>query len=338
MKGAENDLKTIDRLIALYVKGEIGGDDFKRLRQWCDASSENRRHARERIEAWLSANDDAATKTSFDKQRAYNDFLQRIAQHEKPVTRSSHRRKMWLSLAAVMLLLLLPFAGYWKGATDVKRDFGDITIEAPLGSSICMSLPDSTRVWLNAGSKLIYSQGFGLNSRDVELRGEGYFEVKKNSKLPFIVHTEELAAQVLGTKFSVKSYEEDENAAVDVLDGSVAVSNKLLQQIQITLQKGERVVLTKSTGEMKKMLQQNAEAVNAWSRNELFFDEMPLKDIAKQLSRSFGTQIIVADSLQNRCFYGDFKVVGNTVEDILNTLSKTGRMRYRYAEGRYVIY
>ena len=80
----------------------------------------------------------------------------------------------------------------------MKDTFADISVEAPLGSKTKLYLPDGTLVWLNAGSRMTYSQGFGVDNRKVELEGEGYFEVKRNEKVPFFVKTKDLQLQVLG--------------------------------------------------------------------------------------------------------------------------------------------
>ena len=71
---------------------------------------------------------------------------------------------------------------------------------------------------LNAGSKIVYSQGFGVDDRNLSLEGEGYFEVTKNEKIPFVVETRELNLKVLGTKFNFKNYPEDEEVTVNLME------------------------------------------------------------------------------------------------------------------------
>ena len=99
----------------------------------------------------------------------------------------------------------------------------------------------------------------------------------------------------------------------------------------------EKMVLNKRTGTMTKS-KTNVEYANAWSRNELFFDEELLKDIAKKLMRSYDVEIEVADSLRNKRFYGSFKIVGNTIDEVLQTIASTNRMKYRYENNKYVLY
>lgn len=77
---------------------------------------------------------------------------------------------------------------------------------------------------------------------------------------------------------------------------------------------------------------------HAMDNDELFFDEELLEDIAKKLMRSYDVRIEIADSLKNRRFYGSFKVMGNTIEEVLETIASTNRMKYRYENEKYILY
>lgn len=87
-----------------------------------------------------------------------------------------------------------------------------------------------------------------------------------------------------------------------------------------------------------KKLKMKADKSNLWTKNELYFDEILLEDIAKQLQRAFGVEIEVADSLKDSRFYGSFSITGNTIEQVLGTISSTNRMNYKYENNRYKIY
>ena len=84
-------------------------------------------------------------------------------------------------------MLLISVSSYWFGKHQIRDQFADIVVEAPLGAKTRLVLPDSTLVWLNAGSRIMYSQGFGVNDRLLELTGEAYFEVRRNEHKPFEV-------------------------------------------------------------------------------------------------------------------------------------------------------
>ena len=128
---------------------------------------------------------------------------------------------LWRYAAIIAVILAVGCFSYWQGGVNVKDTFADISVEAPLGSRTKLYLPDGTLVWLNAGSRMTYSQGFGVDNRKVELEGEGYFEVQRNEKLPFFVKTKDLQLQVLGTKFNFRDYPEDHEVVVSLLEGKV---------------------------------------------------------------------------------------------------------------------
>ena len=219
----------------------------------------------------------------------------------------------------------------------MENAFADIVIEAPVGARTCMYLPDGTQVWLNACSRLTYSQGFGINDRNLKLEGEGYFEVSRNEQLPFIIHTQEVDVTVLGTQFNFKNYADDSEASVSLLSGKVKLSNHLRQEETLYLQPNEKVTLNKLTGEMKTTRTQ-VQNSKIWTHDELFFDEELLEDIAKKLMRNYDVKIEVADSLKNTRFYGSFKMSGSTIEQVLETISSTKRMKYKQEKGIYILY
>lgn len=114
-----------------------------------------------------------------------------------------------------------------------------------MGARTKMHLPDGTAVWLNAGSKLSYSQGFGIDNRDVRLEGESYFEVSRNENLPFCVKTKEVKVRVLGTKFNFRNYQDDNEAVVNLLEGKVSLMNGLRKMSEQYLAPGECMTLDK---------------------------------------------------------------------------------------------
>ena len=80
---------------------------------------------------------------------------------------------LWRYAAIIAVILAVGCFSYWQGGVNVKDTFADISVEAPLGSRTKLYLADGTLVWLNAGSRMTYSQGFGVDNRMIELEGEG---------------------------------------------------------------------------------------------------------------------------------------------------------------------
>ncbi|MCZ8373022.1 FecR domain-containing protein [Phocaeicola sp. KGMB11183] len=340
----------IDEWIVDYLNGTLDRNAFDRLTQWASETEENRRYIRQHLELWF-ASEEAAKNISFDKEKAFQRFLERTAvakENEIPVAdiHVFEKRKervyfgswkTYLRVAAVILILLLPFVGYWQGKEAVRHSFSDIVVEAPMGARTKLYLPDGTLVWLNAGSRLAYSQGFGVDDRRLNMEGEGYFEVSRNEALPFEIQTREVGLKVLGTKFNFRNYSDDEEVTVNLMEGKVSLHNEVKSMPELYLAPNEKMVMNKLTGEMIKT-RTDASRSNVWINDELFFDEDLLEDIAKRLMRSYDVQIEVADSLRDRRFYGSFTVMGNTIEEVLSTIASTNQMRYRYENGKYILY
>ena len=155
------------------------------LKAWIAASTENENYFIQQREVWFSAvSREAALK--YNKDKAFHTFKNRI-ESQKEVEKTSRRgfrlSDLWRYAAIVTVILAVGCFSYWQGGVDVKDTFADISVEAPLGSRTKLYLPDGTLVWLNAGSRMTYSQGFGVDNRMIELEGEGYFEVRRNCLL-----------------------------------------------------------------------------------------------------------------------------------------------------------
>lgn len=281
-------------------------------------------------ELWFSAL--AADDTqAYDVDKAFGRFVSRA----RARSLFSTSRLMYVA-AAVILALVVPSLAYWWGGEHVRERFTDIVVEAPLGGKTRLLLPDSTLVWLNAGSRLVYSQGFGVDNRDVRLEGEAYFEVRKNEELPFDVRTKELGVTVLGTKFNFRNYMEDEEVIVNLLEGKVRLENGVRKRETSYLSPSEKVTLNKRTGEMRITPAKVANA-RAWTEDELFFDEMPLSDIVRELNRSYNAKIRIMDErLENDRFYAIFDKREQTIFDVLDILTETNQLIYK-AEGDSVL-
>ena len=210
----------MDRLIDQYISGHADRDCIEQLKQWSLESDAHRIYIRDRIELWYTTST-LYGQSQPDAELAFLRFKNRIKKQTAeihPHKQQSFARYFW-RIAAAVLVLVLPLAGYWGGKQNMENAFADIVIEAPVGARTCMYLPDGTQVWLNACSRLTYSQGFGINDRNLKLEGEGYFEVSRNEQLPFIIHTQEVDVTVLGTQFNFKNYADDSEASVSLLSG-----------------------------------------------------------------------------------------------------------------------
>jgi len=263
----------------------------------------------------------------FDKDKAYQRFLMRTGKANERAGRKKTWRIVWQSAAAIAALIIVSYVSFIQGGKKMNIQYADIQIESPWGSQVKTILPDGTLVWLNADSKLTYSQAFGVNERKVYLSGEGYFEVTPDENLPFCVQTDELLVKALGTKFNIHSYSGDREASVCLLEGKVLIGNRIGQGKKIVMASGQKIFVDKKSGDMR-LKQVTASHSVEWTAGNLFFDEDLLTDIAKYLERSYDVKITVHPDLSNVRFYGNFFRKGLSIEKILNMLCSTGKMKY----------
>lgn len=297
--------------------------------------TENKGHIEEEI--WFSAiSEDELSK--YDKKAAFAAFQQRVRESQKQ-PRANILRLGWLKYAAVVAAIItVGYISFKGGQSNIESAMGDIVVEAPQGSRTQMILPDGTKVWLNAGSKISYSQGFSLVNRLVLLIGEGYFEVARNERLPFSVKSDGVQVKVLGTKFNFRDYPADAEATISLSEGSVAMnSTKNLSEEQL-LKPGQRATVDKRTG---RIYVEDYEVANSrlWTSGRLIFDGEPLQDIVKTLERSYNVNItIVGSHLLKLRFYGDFPRQEQPLGEVLDALSATGKIHYKMKERDITLY
>ncbi len=336
----EEENKHIDELIANYLTEGLDKNALDELKTWIAASAENQQYFICQREIWFSAVSREAASV-YDKDKAFENFRNRV-ESQKEIQSTSRRgfslSALWRYAAVVAIIIAVGCISYWQGEVNVKDTFADISVEAPLGSKTKLYLPDGTLVWLNAGSRMTYSQGFGVDNRKVELEGEGYFEVKRNEKIPFFVKTKDLQLQVLGTKFNFRDYPEDHEVVVSLLEGKVGLNNLLREEKEAVLSPDERAVLNKANGllTVESVIASNA---SQWTDGYLFFDEELLPDIAKELERSYNVKIHIAnDSLKTFRFYGNFVRREQNIQEVLEALASTEKMQYKIEERNITIY
>lgn len=336
----EENREHIDELIVTYFAEGLEADTLKELEEWLAESVEHENYFMQQQELWFSAVDKRETDR-YNPDRAFTLFKDRVAgsrDTDRTLRQKFKLSSVWRYAAVVAVLCAISCFSYWRGESQVKEHFAEMTVEAPLGSKTKLFLPDGTLVWLNAGSRIAYSQGFGVEDRLVKLTGEGYFEVKKDEELPFSVQTKALRVEVLGTKFNFRDYPEDEEAIVSLLEGKVALDNLIRSEKRSFLIPNERVVLDKKSGTMQ-LEKVVAASASQWTNGYLFFDEELLPDIAKELERSYGVKIdITSEALKEFRFYGNFVRREQSINEVMEALAATGKIRYEMKDSHIILY
>jgi transmembrane sensor len=199
-----------------------------------------------------------------------------------------------------------------------------------------IKLPDGTQVVLDRYSSIQFPEIFEEKTRDVKLSGEAYFEVTKNAAKPFIVETQSVNIQVLGTHFNVEAYKDDPSVTTTLLEGSVAVSNKK-QNSRLILKPNETAIYNKLSATFTHLKKVDAEKDIVWSQGILLFNSVPMQEIALTLSHKFNVKIeIDSASLRNHKFTARFDNQENLYE-ILDLLKSIGNFSYQKVDNKIKI-
>ncbi|WP_297089347.1 FecR domain-containing protein [uncultured Draconibacterium sp.] len=180
------------------------------------------------------------------------------------------------------------------------------TLVIPYGNRSTINLSDGTKVWLNAGSRLIYPSKFVDKTREVYLVGEAFFDVEKNADQPFVVKTSTLSVKVLGTKFNVSAYPEDNTIQTVLTEGSVEIieSRTGLFNTGVVLKPGQLALWSKST-ESTKVYTVDTDYYTLWTEGIFSFSNTDLNRIIKKLERYYNIRFDYVDPLD-----GTIKISG----------------------------
>lgn len=172
------------------------------------------------------------------------------------------------------------------------------TISTPRGGQYQVVLPDGSKVWLNSASSLKFPTAFTANERNVELSGEGYFEVAKNKAKPFNVKVKDIDVAVLGTHFNIMAYSDEAAVKTTLLEGSVRLTQGNISDL---LKPGQQGVINNKG---IKIIDVDTDEVVAWKNGFFDFERVNIQEIMKQLSRWYGTEVMYEGKTPDDEFVG----------------------------------
>ncbi len=321
------------KLIQKYNAGVASEEEKKVVEQWYDhlqvplneiedstlqakkeqvlrniqAENNPAKHARRLMYRWVGAIAAAAAiffliSYPFDKEFSDQETPQNI-QATKPIPPGSRKAELIMpdgkrinvsTLDEKKILSLYSNTVNNESSANIHLD-KKYELIVPKGGEFKFILPDSTKVWLNANSKLSFNSLDKNPVRRVQLQGEAYFEVAKNKDKPFYVDTEDAQIRVLGTHFNVKAYEAHTRATL--LEGSVAFSNS---RESIVLKPGQ---FAENNNSKLKMGIADVSREIAWKNNEFYFKQDNIKHITDQLERWYDISVEFGDNISMQTGY-----------------------------------
>lgn len=296
-------------LLRRYIEGCVTPEEVERVVDWLDADEQH-------VTEFLALHKvfDISVLNQLPAKEG-KEALQRISLH--------HIVKEILKIAAIVLLILGGQSIWEKQENEESAPLYQ-TLYVPAGQRAELILPDSTRVWLNACSRLMYPVTFMKENRLVELEGEAYFEVQRNEKAPFIVKTPKTAVRVLGTEFNVSDYPNRPGFELALLKGSVELLPSKRSN-PYRMKAGEQILLKDG-----KYLSSNIEDTDyfKWKEGLLCFRDQPISEIIDKLSLYFDVKIYVENQkLLSENYTGKF-LAKDGIEQVLKVLQLEHKFVY----------
>ncbi len=325
----KEDNKYVD-LIASYLSGNLKGQDKKELFDWVEAETANKAFFDEMANLWaVSAayHEEPFNANLSDAWLQIDEQLEKSESGKAPSAKIIRipKRLGWRWVAAVTLLFLT--VSIWQILTlDIPQM---VNVQTYAKEQLELDLPDGSKVWLNENTTISYDSIF--SDRLILLNGEAFFDVKKQDGkfsrtfgTSFEIVSGDAKTTVLGTKFNVRAYAEEDQIEVTVEEGRVVLAEKISTKNAIQLKAGDSGILKKEEQQVMKTEVPISNA-NAWRTKELIFDNITLKEAIPSLERYFGIKFQTEnDAILNCHVKSDFhnspelKVVISTIQAMMS--------------------
>ena len=220
------------------------------------------------------------------------------------------------------------------------------TVSTAKGNQYQLKLPDGSKVWLNAGSSIRFPVSFGGNERRVSITGEVYFDVKHNSRLPFIVMVNDFEIHDLGTQFNVNAYTDEPDIRTTLIEGKVKVGSRQWavgsgekaknKNYEVILKPGEQATVSQTSHQSQPIPVQtvDTDAVTAWKNGLFMFDNHNIQAVMRQLERWYNIEVIYSGNVTKEEFVGTVSRFEN-ISQVLKMLERTGTVKF-VIEGRRI--
>lgn len=324
-------------------------------------SENNKRKFVELCDVWQSTKI-VSKSNEYDVDQAWRSLKNSIPLHQRKrpagLSLSTKRFLKKIALAASLLILISSFVflGFYL-SINKQRPLQYTEYSVPYSSISKVILPDSSSVWINAGSVLKYNSDFGFKNRDVYLSGEAFFDISPNANLPFEVKLQKISFRAVGTSFNIKAYNEDEFIEAIVEEGKIQLkginqknrknnspvyldaNQKLVIKNNNLVRENKQQQVGNQTDNSAQVSQKrteityqiipdiNPEIPTSWKEEEWIIDHERFEDFAIMLQRRYDVQIIFKDeSLKDFTFSGIIK--NETLEQMLKAIYLTTPIEY----------
>lgn len=292
-----------------YVEGNVSTEEIEQVVDWLD---EDENHVREFM--------------ALHKLNDISVFNQPVGETLQKKTKELPFKRIFFELAKIAAMFILIWGGMklFQPETAGREETAWQTLYVPAGQRAELTLPDSTKVWMNACSKLVYPVSFQKGTREVELSGEAYFDVTHNEEQPFTVKTSQMNIRVLGTEFNVKAYAGSNDFEVALLRGCVELQSSTLGK-SYRMHEKEVAKLHNSKLQTSNILDYD---YFKWKEGLICFNNESVETIIEKLRLYFDINIEVQnEKLLKSRYSGKFRTKDG-IEQVLKVLQIENKFTY----------
>ena len=316
-----NNEQTIDDLLAKYLADETDTHESDMISEWIIASEDNKKTFNHSKMVWDGAKNyrkvdvnAAWAKLNISKKKEV-EFID--IQEVKPILKLNWLNN-FLKIAAVLVVL---FGLWFVAARQFATPQNDVLTFKSGSKSIEKILPDGTKILLSKNSQITYPKTFEGNTREINLLGEGFFDVHHDAAHPFIIHTQGTVVKVLGTSFNIRAY--NAQVQVHVKIGKVQFSKNNAKVVLIKGQKGETLANVDAIIKSEVI---EVETVTKEKLSSFVFNKMSLSKVAESLSKRFNKDIKFSrDKIKNCELTATFE--NEKLENIIAVIAETFNLK-----------
>lgn len=320
-----------DELIYKYLNRQCSEEEYKQILDWVNQSEDNKNELFRLESMWLQGK-----SAKYEKEDLSDEKWNRLIE-KKELRKAKSTKTLYVTFskyAAIGLLLILSayMVKHYMQPTSPKDDWtclksGDSVKE--------IELPEGTKVWMNKNTTLKYKITSGEPTIcEVQLKGEGYFDVPKNKGRQFIVQTQRMKINVLGTEFNVKALPGKTNEETSLIDGKILVEG--VNKDCLILSPGEKVSVDNHSSELN-VKKVNSGLQGCWRSGLFPFEQANIYDIAQTLEQYYNVKIFISPNVDTTITYSGVLKQKDSIEKVLTLLSDAIQINYKIKDNRVYI-
>ncbi len=311
-----------DDTLIQFLNKETSTQENEEILRWVSSSEDNRDQFREIHQAFQVSNQKLFQR-EIDIEQAWNKLNNKLPKTKikgKVISLEIFNR----IAVSVLVILTVGFGSLWVNDHFLANPkSGLVVFEAPSGEKSKIVLADGSQVWLNSETKLQYD---AMNPRSVILNGEAYFEVKKDRSHPFLILTSSgMKVKVTGTKFNLRSYDDELFVETSLEEGEVIIEGKNSNKLAI-LKPGQQ---SKYDINSQKIQVQNvsSEIYSIWRNNELQFSDITFEELVPRIERWYGISIKLDSGIEKDDRF-TMTIKTESLRELLNMMQLTSKFNY----------